>query len=70
MPLPLKILLYYGVSPGIDTWTCIKIIFINDLPGVVGNVCKLFADDSRLYKNIKSEADLKELQEGIYKLCQ
>ena len=46
------------------------IIFINDLPGVAGNVCKLFADDCKLYKNIKSEVDLKELQEDIYRLCQ
>ena len=34
-------------------------------------MCKLFADDCKLYKkNIKSEADLKELQEDIYRLCQ
>ena len=33
-------------------------------------MCKLFADDCMLYKNIKSEADLKELQEDIYRLCQ
>ena len=46
------------------------IIFINYLPGVVGNVCKLFAGDCKLYKNIKSEADLIELQEDIYRLCQ
>ena len=41
----------------------------NDLPGMVGSVCKLFADDRKLYRNIESEADLKELQEDIERLC-
>ena len=41
----------------------------NDLPGMVGSVCKLFADDHKLYRNIESEADLKELQEDIERLC-
>ena len=33
-------------------------------------MCKLFADDCKLYKNIKSEADQRELQEDINRLCQ
>ena len=33
-----------------------------DLQGVVGSVCKLFADDCKLYHNIASEAGQKELQ--------
>ena len=41
------------------------IIYINDLPGVVGSVCKLFADDCKLYSSTASEADQKELQEDI-----
>ena len=45
------------------------IIYINDLPGVVGSVCKLFADDCKLYRNIESEADMMELQEDIERLC-
>ena len=45
------------------------ILYINDLPGVVGSVCKLFADDCKLYRNIASEADQKELQEDIERLC-
>ena len=36
---------------------------------MVGSVCKLFADDRKLYRNIESEADLKELQEDIERLC-
>ena len=42
------------------------IIYINDL---VGSVCKLFADDCKLYRNIESEADMMELQEDIERLC-
>ena len=38
-------------------------IYINDLPGVVGSVFKLFANDCKLYRNIEFEADMKELQE-------
>ena len=45
------------------------IIYISDLPGVVGSVCKLFADDCKLYRNIESEADMMELQEDIERLC-
>ena len=59
-----------GIPQGSILGPILFIIFINDLPGVVGNVCKLFADDCKLYKNVKSEADLKELQEDIYRLCQ
>ena len=58
-----------GIPKGSILGPILFIIFINDLPGVVGNVCKLFADDCKLYKNIKSEADLKELQEDIYIDC-
>ena len=46
------------------------IMYINDLQGVVGSVCQLFADDCKLYKIIKTEADQRELQEDILRLCQ
>ena len=45
------------------------ILYINDLSGVVGSVCKLFEDDCKLYRNTASEADQKELQEDIEILC-
>ena len=53
-----------GIPQGSILGPVLFIIFIDDLPGVVGSVCKLFADDCKLYKNIESEADLKELQKG------
>ena len=58
-----------GIPQGSILGPVLFIIFINDLPGVVGSVCKLFADDCKLYKNIESEADLKELQDDILRLC-
>ena len=36
---------------------------------MVGSVCKLFADDCKLYRNIESEEDMMELQEDIERLC-
>ena len=48
-----------GIPQGSILGPILFIISINDLPGGVGNVCQLFADDCKLYKNIKSEADLK-----------
>ena len=46
------------------------ILYINDLQGVVGSICKLFVDDCKLYRNISSEADQKDLQEDIGRLCE
>ena len=56
-------------TPRVYTLSIMFIININDLPGVVGSVCKLFQNDCKLYHNIKSEADMKELQEDIERMC-
>ena len=58
-----------GIPQGSIIGQNLSILYINDLPGVVGSVCKLFADDCKLYRNIASEADQKELQEDIERLC-
>ena len=58
-----------GILQGSILGPILFILYINDLPGVVRSVCKLFADDCKLYRNIASEADQKELQEDIERLC-
>lgn len=59
-----------GIPQGSILGPILFIVFINDLPGVVGSVCQLFADDCKMYKNITAEADQRELQEDIMRLCQ
>ena len=39
------------------------------MPVNVGSVFRLFADDCKLYRNIKCDADLNELQDDIDRLC-
>lgn len=59
-----------GIPQGSILGPILVIIFINDLPGVVGSVCRLFADDCKLYRNIASVVDQEELQEDILSLCE
>ena len=58
-----------GIPQGPILGPILFIIFINDLPEVVGSVCCLFADDCKLYRNIASVVDQEELQEDILSLC-
>ena len=59
-----------GVPQGSILGPILFIIFINDLPEVVGSMCKIFADDCKLYGSISSRADQDQLQEDINRLCQ
>jgi len=44
------------------------IIFINDLPNGLLNICRLYADDTKLIGIIKKEEDIDTIQNDIYRL--
>ena len=41
----------------------------NDMPDTIRSMCKLFADDSKLYLTIKSRNDQEIIQSDLFKLC-
>ena len=45
------------------------IIYINDMPDTIRSMCKLFADDSKLFLTIKSRNDREIIQSDLFKLC-
>ena len=58
-----------GVPQGNALGLILYLLFINDLPSVINNPCKLFADDLVVYCDIKSEVDAATLQEDMNRLA-
>ena len=44
------------------------VIFINDMPKLIKNYCKLFADDAKLYARITYKDDNASLQEDLNRI--
>ena len=45
------------------------IIYINDMPDMLGKYCKMFADDAKLYSAIETTDDQEELQDDLFDYC-
>lgn len=59
-----------GIPQGSVLGPILFVAFINDLPDCVNSSCEIFADDTKLFRGIKTESDVKILQEDLYKLSE
>jgi hypothetical protein len=53
------------VTSGIPQGSVLFKIYINDLPDVVQNIAKLFADDTKLYAVVNKEEEQHSLQNDM-----
>ena len=54
-----------GIPQGSVLGPLIFTIFINDLPDCVKSAIKTFADDTKIYRKIKDQSDIKQLKDDI-----
>ena len=57
-----------GIPQGSVLSPMLFIIYTNDMPETVRSMCKLFADDSKLYLTIKSRNEQEIIQSDLFKI--
>ena len=58
-----------GIPQGTVLGTLVFLLYINDLPDIIMSNIYMYADDTKLYRKIKSPEDLQILQNDLTKLC-
>ena len=58
-----------GVPQGYVLGPVLSIVYINDLPLQVKFHCVVFADDAKLFKELKQLKDFEEIQDDLYEIC-
>ena len=59
-----------GIPQGSVLGPILFVIFINDMPEVVTNMCQLFADDAKIFSGISSKDDVASLQSDLDNLSE
>lgn len=59
-----------GIPQGSVLGPILFVVFINDMPDAIVKLCKLFADDAKIYTSITSPNDKELLQKDIDALCE